>query len=49
MLLDNLFTLLGGPGTALVCFGIVVFLGAPAAAAVMRASCGIPRLERSRY
>ena len=50
MLLDNLFTLLGGPGTALVCLGICVFFGTPAAVAVLRASCAwrIPRLERSR-
>ncbi len=50
MILDNLFSFLGGPGTALVCFGIVVFLGTAPAIAVGRTACGwrIPRLERSR-
>jgi hypothetical protein len=34
MILDNLFNLLGGTGTALVMFGILAFVGAPAFTAV---------------
>jgi hypothetical protein len=48
MLLDNLFTTLGAGGTAVIVFGIVAFLGFPAAATVMCPRSACVRLPRSR-
>ena len=48
MILDNLFTFLGGVGTAGVLLGIVAFLGFPAAATVMCPKSAYVRLQRSR-
>jgi hypothetical protein len=48
MLLDNLFTMLGVPGTAILVLGIVVFLGVQPTLAILRAaSCKVPRLART--
>jgi len=48
MLLDNLFSILGGVGTSAILFGIVTFLGFPAAATVMCPKSAYVRLQRSR-
>ena len=48
MLLDNLFSILGGTGTAAILFGIVTFLGLPAAATVMCPRSAYTRLQRGR-
>jgi hypothetical protein len=48
MLLDNLFAMLGGTGTAAILFGIVTFVGFPAAATVMCPKHAYNRLQRSR-
>lgn len=48
MLLDNLFSLMGGSGTAAVLFGIVAFIGFPAAATVMCPKSAYMRLQRGR-
>jgi hypothetical protein len=48
MLLDNLFMMLGGSGTAAILFGIVAFVGMPAAATVMCPRSAYVRLQRSR-
>ena len=48
MLLDNLFAMLGGTGTAAILFGIVAFVGMPAAATVMCPRSAYTRLQRSR-
>ena len=48
MLLDNLFLMLGGTGTAAILFGIVTFIGFPAAATVMCPKGAYSRLQRSR-
>ena len=48
MLLDNLFAILGGAGTAAILFGIVTLIGFPAAAAVMCPKSAYTRLQRSR-
>ncbi len=48
MILDNLFSILGGTGTAAVLFGIVSFVGFPAAATVMCPKGAYTRLQRSR-
>jgi hypothetical protein len=48
MILDNLFVMLGGTGTAAVLFGIVAFIGFPAAATVMCPKSAYVRLQRSR-
>jgi hypothetical protein len=48
MILDNLFSILGGTGTAAVLFGIVSFVGFPAAATVMCPKSAYTRLQRSR-
>lgn len=42
MLLDNLFPLLGGPGTALTLLGIVALAACPPAAAVLATRGGRP-------
>ncbi len=43
MLLDNLFAMLGGTGTAALLLGIVAFVGYPAASFVLAPSCPIHR------
>jgi hypothetical protein len=48
MLLDNLFSMLGVPGTVAILFGIVSFLGFPAAATIMCPKSAYTRLQRSR-
>lgn len=48
MLLDNLFTMLGGTCTAAILFGIVALVGMPAAAAVLAPRSAYTRLQRSR-
>jgi hypothetical protein len=48
MLLDNLFSMLGAGGTAAILFGIVAFVGMPAAATVMCPKSAYSRLQRSR-
>ena len=48
MLLDNLFSILGGTSTAAILFGIVTFIGFPAAATVMCPKGAYTRLQRSR-
>ena len=48
MLLDNLFAILGSAGTASILFGIVAFVGMPAAAMVMCPKSAYARLQRSR-
>ncbi|MBX3187398.1 MAG: hypothetical protein KF819_10305 [Labilithrix sp.] len=48
MLLDNLFAMLGGTGTAAILFGIVTVVGFPAAATVMCPKNAYHRLQRSR-
>ena len=48
MLLDNLFSMLGGTGTAAILFGIVTLFGMPAAATVMCPKSAYTRLQRSR-
>lgn len=48
MLLDNLFAILGGTGTAAILFGIVTFIGIPAAGTVMCPKSAYTRLQRSR-
>ncbi|MBX3209112.1 MAG: hypothetical protein KF764_29030 [Labilithrix sp.] len=45
MLLDNLFTMLGGLGTAAALFGILAFLGTPAIGAVACPSNALRRLQ----
>ena len=48
MLLDNLFSMMGTAGTAAILFGIVAFVGMPAAAMVMCPKSHYGRLQRSR-
>lgn len=48
MLLDNLFAMVGTSGTAAILFGIVTFIGMPAAATVMCPKSAYTRLQRSR-
>jgi|GEM_PF-2251536 len=48
MLLDNLFTMLGGTTTSALLLGIVAFVGFPAAATVMCPRGAYTRLQRSR-
>lgn len=48
MILDNLFAMLGGTGTAAILFAIVAFIGFPAAATVMCPKSAYTRLQRSR-
>jgi hypothetical protein len=51
MPLDNLFAVLGGPGTALLLLGIVVFVGVAPVLAVVRGAGLAPvarRLSRGR-
>ena len=48
MILDNLFSILGVTGTALVLFAIVSLVGFPAAATVMCPKRAYTRLQRSR-
>lgn len=49
MILDNLFTMLGGTGTAAVLFGIVAFVGfVPASSVMCPASQLSQRLSRGR-
>lgn len=48
MILDNLFSFLGGPGTAAALLGIVSFIGFPAAATVMCPKGAYTRLQRGR-
>ena len=48
MILDNLFSMLGATGTAAILFGIVTFIGLPAAATVMCPKSAYTRLQRSR-
>jgi hypothetical protein len=48
MLLDNLYTMLGATGTASILFGIIAFVGMPAAATVMCPKSAYSRLQRSR-
>ncbi len=48
MLLDNLYSMMGATGTASVLFGIIAFLGMPAAASVMCPKSAYVRLQRSR-
>ena len=48
MLLDNLFSMMGGTGTAAILFGIVAFVGFPAAATVMCPKSAYTRLQRGR-
>ncbi|HEY8073898.1 MAG TPA: hypothetical protein VIF62_07310 [Labilithrix sp.] len=49
MLLDNLFFLIGGPGTTAIMLGIVAFVGIPAMSAVVCPSCALHRrLARGR-
>lgn len=47
MILDNLFMILGGTGTAAILFGIVAFVGMPVAATVMCPRSAYVRLQRS--
>lgn len=48
MILDNLFSMIGGTGTAAILFGIVAFVGFPAMATVMCPKSAYVRLQRSR-
>jgi hypothetical protein len=43
MLLDNLFTMIGGVGTSAALFGILAFIGVPAVGAV---ACPFSALRR---
>lgn len=45
MILDNLFGLLGGTGTAAIMFGILAFVGAPALTSVACPSNALRRLQ----
>ena len=45
MILDNLFGLLGGTGTAAIMFAILTFVGAPAMTAVACPSNALRRLQ----
>lgn len=45
MILDNLFGMLGGTGTALMMFVILAFVGAPAMSAVACPSNALRRLQ----
>jgi len=47
MLLDNLFSILGGTGTAMMLFGIVAFLGVAPASSVMCPRQALSRMSRS--
>lgn len=48
MALDNLFSMLGGTGTAAVLFGIVAFAGVPAFSSLFCPRSFYQRLQRSR-
>lgn len=48
MLLDNLFAMVGSTGTVSILFGIIAFIGMPAAATVMCPKSAYSRLQRSR-
>jgi hypothetical protein len=48
MLLDNLYSMMGATGTASILFGILAFVGMPAAATVMCPRGAYVRLQRSR-
>jgi hypothetical protein len=45
MILDNLFGMLGGTGTAAIMFAILAFVGAPALGAVACPATGLRRLQ----
>ena len=45
MILDNLFGMLGGTGTAAIMFAILAFVGAPAMSAVACPSNALRRLQ----
>lgn len=45
MILDNLFGLLGGTGTAAIMFAILAFVGAPAFSSVACPSNALRRLQ----
>jgi hypothetical protein len=46
MILDNLFSMLGGTGTAMALFGILAFVGTPAIGAVACPMSQLRRLQR---
>ena len=46
MILDNLFTMLGGVGTAAFLFGIIAFIGAPVVGSVACPATSLRRLQR---
>ncbi len=48
MILDNLFAMLGGVGTAAMLIGILTLIGSPAIGAVACPANGLRRLERGR-
>jgi hypothetical protein len=48
MLLDNLYSMMGATGTASILFGILAFVGIPAAATVICPRGAYVRLQRSR-
>ncbi len=48
MLLDNLFAMVGTPGTTAILFGIVAFVGVPATALVLCPKSPYTRLQRGR-
>jgi len=45
MILDNLFSTLGGPGTAAILFGILAFIGTPAVGSVACPSSALKRMQ----
>ena len=48
MILDNLFSMLGGVGTAAMLIGILTLIGSPAIGAVACPANGLRRLQRGR-
>lgn len=45
MILDNLFSTLGGPGTAMIMFAILAFVGTPALTSVACPSSSLRRMQ----
>lgn len=45
MILDNLFSMMGGLGTAVALFGVLAFLGTPAIGAVACPTSALRRMQ----